>query len=103
MDFETDQQRILEIIRESFSNGTVAGFYAPSTLGRGIFITSVEGIAACNGDLEIILKEYDTSGYILPKKRVKLGEIEKVFPFQSQMANPFMKTLTGTRFHRIID
>jgi hypothetical protein len=102
MDFEMDGEKILFRLRESLGNGTVIGVCAPEVLGNGIFTTTVEKISLSDDGFEVCLKEYDSTGYILPRRRLKLYEIEKVCVFSSQMDNPYLKEFTGNIFHRII-
>lgn len=103
MDFQTEPVKILRILEQSLFDSTLAGIYAPGVLGAGIFITTVEKIFLGVDGVEIMLREYDSTGYILAKNQLSLSDIRRVCSFSSRMANPYLKELTGCRFHQIIN
>jgi hypothetical protein len=103
MEFETDAKAILSLIMESLFNRTLVGIYAPRVLGAGTFITTVEMIALAECGLSIHLKEYDSTGYVLPQNRLKLRDITRICSFASSMENPYLRQLTGDRFYKIIN
>ena len=103
MNFQTEPKKILRILEQSLFESTLAGIYAPSILGPGIFITTVEKILLGIDDVRIHLCEYDSTGYILAKNQMNLSDIKRVCSFSSRMVNPYMKELTGRRFHQIIN
>ncbi len=87
----TDPGEMLTILTDSKVNGTAVGISA-SVLGNEIFVTAVEDIVI-DHDITIILKNFDITGYMLETNKLKLGEIERVYPFKSPFENPYMKTL----------
>lgn len=103
MDFQTEPGKILRILEQSLFDSTLTGIYAPGVLGPGIFITTVEKILIGIDNIEILLREYDSTGYILAKNQLSLTDIRRVCSFSSRMVNPYMKELTGCRFHQIIN
>lgn len=103
MDFETDAEKIVALLKESLAHGVVVGIEAPAILGNGIFVTTVEKITEFIDGIEIQLRQYDSNGYFLPKTLLQISDILKVYRFNSQMVNPYLKDLTGQRFHRLID
>ena len=89
MELVTDPGEMLNILNESKRNGTAVGIFAP-VLGQEIYVTAVEDILV-NEDVTIVLKSYDTTGYILETNKLKLGEIKSVCPFKSLFENPYMR------------
>jgi hypothetical protein len=103
MDFEIRPERILELLHQSLNSETLVGIYAPAVLGAGIFITTVDCLNETGSDVLISLRPYDSTGYILPKSKLMLSEICKIYSFSSQMDNPYLKSLTGERFYQIVN
>lgn len=103
MDFQTEPEKILRMLEQSLFDSTLTGIYAPGVLGPGIFITTVEKIFIGVDDTEILLREYDSTGYILAKNQLRLSDIRRACSFSSPMVNPYLKELTGCRFHQIIN
>ncbi len=88
----SDPANILNILLYSRANGTAVGIKAPN-LGCGIYVTAVEEILVEEEIITIVLKNYDISGYMLETNRLKLGEINSVFPFRSEFQNPDMRNI----------
>jgi hypothetical protein len=86
---------MLNILAESKANGTAVGIYAP-TLGTEIFVTAVEDILI-DTDITIVLKNYDSTGYMLETNKLKLEEIVSVCPFTSHFENPYMRSLKNNK------
>jgi hypothetical protein len=91
MELVSDPGEILNILTESKSRGIAVGISAPMILGDEIYVTAVEDIII-GDDITIVLKNYDITGYMLEKNKLKLGEIKSVFPFKSAFENPYMRT-----------
>lgn len=87
----TDPGEILNILTDSKTNGTAVGINA-RVLGPEIAVTAVEAIII-NQDVTIILKNFDSTGYMLETNKLKLGDIQSVCPFKSPFENPYMRTL----------
>lgn len=94
-EFVTDPQQILEVLSQSKSNGTAVALTSP-VMGAGYFITAVQDIflGEADGDVLIVLKPYDITGYIFPRNKLYLWEIKSVCPFKSAFENPYFKTAT---------
>lgn len=84
----TNPKEILEHILDSKNNGTVIGISSP-ILGRGMVLTSIEDIILGGSPL-IVLKPYDTSGNILPERKIHLENIPAVRAFSTRFENPFI-------------
>lgn len=91
MELVSDPGDMLNILSESMMHGTAVGIKAPN-LGSGIFVTAVEDILV-DTDIIIVLKNYDITGYILEKNKLRLDEIGSVFPFKSAFENPYMRNM----------
>lgn len=91
MELVSDPGEVLNILSESKAYGTAVGISAPN-LGSGIYVTAVDDILM-DEDITIVLKNYDITGYILEKNKLKLGEIKSVFPFKSAFENPYMRNI----------
>lgn len=90
-DLVSDPGEMLAILTESKERGTAVGIYAP-VLGAQIFVTAVEDIIFTE-EITIVIKSYDTTGYILETNKLKLAEIASVCPFKSAFENPYMRTI----------
>lgn len=91
----SDPGEILSVLTESKQRGTAVGIRA-AVLGKEIYVTAVEEIVM-GDEITIILKNYDTTGYMLETNKLKLGEIASVCPFRSPFENPYMRTLNYSR------
>jgi len=91
MELVSDPGEMLNILAESKANGTAVGINA-APLGNEIYITAVEDVII-DEDITIVLKNYDITGYMLERNKLKLGEITSVCPFKSAFENPYMRTL----------
>ena len=89
MELVTDPGEMLNILSESKANGTAVGIFAP-LLGQEIYVTAVEDILV-DKDVTIVLKNYDTTGYMFETNKLKLGDIKSVCPFKSLFENPYMR------------
>ena len=92
MELVSDPGEVLNILTESKASGTAVGISAPTVLGDEIYVTAVEDIII-GEDITVVLKNYDITGYMLEKNKLKLSEIKSVFPFKSAFENPYMRTL----------
>lgn len=97
MEFITNDGEILKCLKESWIQGKAIGIFAPAALGHATFVTSVEKIENLMNEVIVHLKEYDNTGYILPRKKLLLSEISKVCEFNSTLSNPYLKNLTEKR------
>lgn len=87
----TDRGEILNILTDSKIYGTAVGINAP-VLGNDIYVTAVEDIVM-DKHITIVLKNFDTTGYMLETNKLSLGDIQSVCPFKSLFENPYMRTL----------
>ena len=90
MELVSDPGEMLTILTESKQSGTAVGISAPA-LGKEIYVTAVEDIVI-GKDITIVLKNYDITGYILERNKLKIGDIKSVYPFKSAFENPYMRT-----------
>ena len=90
LELVTDPGEMLRILSESRANGTAVGIFAP-LLGQEIYVTAVDEIVV-DEDITIVLKSYDTTGYMFETNKLKLADIKSVCPFKSLFVNPYMKT-----------
>jgi hypothetical protein len=83
---------ILKALLGSKEDCTTIGIQS-TALGPEIIVTCVEDIIFEEGNTCVVLKHYDTSGYILPSHKIKLNEIEGVFPFATRFVNPYISNI----------
>jgi hypothetical protein len=83
---------VLKALINSKENGTCIGIASP-ILGVDMFITAVDDIVIEEGKTTIVLKHYDTTGFILPVHKVRLDEITSVQVFSSPFKNPYLENL----------
>jgi hypothetical protein len=94
-EFLTDPAQIVDILSQSKSNGTAVALTSPA-IGSGYFITAVQDIflGDDDGDVLIVFKPYDITGYIFQRNKLYLWEIKSVCAFKSAFENPYIKTIT---------
>ena len=90
--FLESPSEILQALLKSKEEGLCIGVKSTS-LASDTIITAVEDIHFGEGQTLIILKQYDSSGYILPSYKVDLSEIQSVYPFTTPFINPFLHNL----------
>jgi hypothetical protein len=90
LNFLTDQSSILQALLKSKEDGTAIGLRS-SALGPDTVITGVEDIVFAEGHTIVVLKHYDSSGYILPSHKVNLLEIQSICPFSTPFSNPYLQ------------
>jgi hypothetical protein len=97
VEFITEQNKILDALTHSKAHGTAVAITSPA-LGAGYYITAVCDIflGEEDGDILIALKPYDITGYIFPRNKVYLFEIQSVCPFKSTFENPYFKSINNT-------
>ena len=85
LNFVKEPSSILRLLQQSQSGGTCIAIKS-ARLGNDIVITAVDEVLEHEGRHKIILKHYDTSGYILPTYTLYLDEIsaaQRTVPFFS--------------------
>jgi hypothetical protein len=92
LNFLSEPSDILKALFNSKEEGTSIGIRADD-FGIDPIITAVENIIFEEGQTLIVLKHYDTSGYILPSYKVNLLNITAVYPFASAFKNPILNNL----------
>jgi hypothetical protein len=93
-----DRQEILDILDESKEHGTAVGICA-AALGQGMTVTAVDAIVI-DAEVTIVLRNYDSTGYMLETNKLSLDEIHGVYPFQSRLENPWLRSLKGNKLNR---
>ena len=91
-DFVHTSQDILRELMQCKEQGSAVGIQA-DVLGIGMFITGIEDIVLEEGATIIVLKQYDTSGYMLPATHIDLRDINSICPFKSEFKNPFLDNI----------
>jgi hypothetical protein len=92
LNFLTTEPEILKALLQSKQEGTAIGIRAP-LLGPETIITAVDDIIFTEENTLIILKSYDSTGYMLPSHKVELPQIQAVYPFATPFTNPFLQNL----------
>jgi hypothetical protein len=92
LNFLTSPADVLKALLQSKEEGTSIGIRAHS-LGTETIVTAVEDIVFEESQTLIIFKPYDSTGYILPSRRINLHEIQGVYPFASPFSNPYLSNL----------
>ncbi len=87
LNFVTEGSEILNLLQRSKDGGTCIAIKA-LRLGTDIVVTAVEELLKEGDRHKVILKHYDTSGYILATNKLYLHEIEAVCPFSTLFPNP---------------
>jgi hypothetical protein len=96
LNFLSSQPEILNALIQSKQNSTSIGIRS-NVLGSETLVSCVEDIIFEEGQTIIILKHFDTTGYILPSHKINLGEIEAVYPFATPFVNPFLSNIDKDR------
>jgi hypothetical protein len=90
-DFLLDRDSIFKQILDSTATGNLVGITSEK-LGTGMFLTSVEQvIMEDEGEVIVVLKPYDATGYIFPTNRLHLSDITSLFPFKTKFQNPYIE------------
>ena len=83
---------ILRIIVACKENGSTVGVRS-AVLGKGLFITAVDDIILEEGETIVRFMPYDVTGFMLPKTKIAIGEIEAVCPLISEFKNPVLRNI----------
>ena len=94
--FLTAQSDILKVLLQSKEEGTSIGIRA-GALGSDTMVTCVEDIIFEEHQTLIVLKHYDSTGYILPSHKINLSEVQGVCPFSTPFLNPFLENIEKDR------
>jgi len=95
LDEITDSQGILKQLLYSKEHGTVIGINS-QVLGRITYLTGIEDILIDDEyNVSVILRPYDTSGYIFPVRKISLDKIQAVKPFTSKFENKWVEKKIG--------
>lgn len=92
LQFFRDPQEKLRAIMNSLEEGTSIGVKA-AALGERVVVTGVQNVLIDEGETVVVLKPYDSSGYILPATRLRLSEISIVMTFLTRFPNPILDNL----------
>jgi hypothetical protein len=85
--FITSQKQILKHIRLCKQSGGLIGIYSKS-LGKGMFLTTVEDMEEKDSDVSLVLKPIDMSGEKLTRSVLSLKEISAICPFNQMYYEP---------------
>jgi hypothetical protein len=96
LNFVKEPSSILRLLQQSQSDGTCIAIKS-ARLGDDIVITAVDELLEEQGRHKIILKHYDTSGYILSTNKIYLEEITSVCAFSTPFKNPIKDQLEKDR------
>jgi hypothetical protein len=94
--FLTSHADILKALLQSKHDGTAIAIRAKA-FGEEAIVTCVEDVLIEGGQIIIVMKHYDTSGYILPYHKLNLIEIQGVYPFATQFSNPYLANIEKER------
>lgn len=92
LNFLSEPSDILKALLNSKEEGTSIGIKA-NDFGTDPIVTAVEDIIFQDGQTLIVLKHYDSSGYILPSYKINLLNVSAVYPFASPFKNPILNYL----------
>jgi len=90
LNFLKSQPEILRALIRSKLDGTTIAIRA-DVLGDDIIITAVEDIIMEGGEIAALFKHFDSSGYILPSRRINIEDIQEVCAFSTPFANPYLQ------------
>lgn len=88
-----ESQEILKVLVESKETGKAVGISSP-LMGEGFVTTAVEDIILIEGETIISFKPFDSTGFMLPVSKLRLGQITAVCPLRSEFKNPVLKNLS---------
>jgi hypothetical protein len=94
--FLYDPSKILKALLTSRDLGTSIAIRA-DIFGPETIITAVEDIQLVDEQTIIILKYFDSCGYILPSYKLNFLEVQAVFPFTTLFVNPYLQNLQEER------
>jgi hypothetical protein len=77
---------------KSKEEGTSVGIRSIS-LGPETVVTAVEDIIFEDGQTVVILKHFDSSGYILPSHRINLEDFQAIHSFSTPFINPYIQNI----------
>lgn len=92
LEFVIDPDKILNILTDSKDNRTAVAL-AATPLGSDYYITCVEEVmlGENGGEVTVVIKPFDITGYIFSTTRLQLSDIKAVSPFKSKFENPYMR------------
>src|SRR5687767_8832988 len=91
--FTGNPEEILQALIASKQDEKMIGLVVPH-IGAGLFITAVDDVIITDTDEPvIILKQYDMTGSMLERSKIKLSEIISACVLQSKWINPYFKTI----------
>jgi hypothetical protein len=93
LNFLNSPSDILRALVACKAEGTSIGIQS-TALGSETIVTSVEDIIFEEGQTIVVLKHYDTSGYILPSHKLNIEQIEAVYPFSTPFVNPYINNIS---------
>lgn len=96
LDFTTEPSKILELLEQSKEGGTCIAIKSEQ-LGLDVVITAVDDVFSESERYRVVLKHYDTSGYILPTNKLFLEDIDAVCPFSTTFKNPIQEQVDKDR------
>lgn len=99
LNFIHSKEDILKALLQCKEEQTSIGIQSDA-LGTETVVTGIEDIVIEDTRTLVVLKYYDTTGYILPSNKIVLEEIQAVFPFATTFENPYLNNLNkGKSWH----
>jgi hypothetical protein len=91
----TEPQEIFLALLNSRNTGVIIGIRS-SPLGNITYLTGVEDIRVDNaGNITVVLKPCDTSGYAFPIREIDLDKICSVIPFSTRFQSLLVEKKSG--------
>jgi hypothetical protein len=91
----TEPKEIFQALLKSRNTGAVIGIRS-SPLGSITYLTGVDDIWVDNtGNISIILKPCDISGYAFPIREIDLDKISSVIPFSTRFQSLWVEKKSG--------
>jgi hypothetical protein len=95
-DFIKTPTEILQALMHSKENRTAIGI-SSQLLGTDVCITGIEEIILEDCNTTVVLKSYDSNGCMLQTTHLALSDISSVYPFVSELRNPFLDNMEKTK------
>ena len=90
--FTSNPQEILRALLDSRQQQKMIALYMPANSDE-LFITAVDEIIHDEHDTIIVVKQFDNTGFIIEKNKIKLSEIVSACLLSSHWENPYMKVI----------
>jgi hypothetical protein len=88
--FTNNPVEILQALEESRKHQKMIALFIPVNSDE-LFVTAVDEIIVDEKQTTIVVKQYDQTGFIIEKNRIRLADIAGVCLLNSAWQNPYMK------------